>query len=808
MKAPPIRPSVSCDDFRQALQGPTRAGGRAWSPEWAWHLVRCAACRRELVRRPPSGSGSPASDAGESPVGLPPPLLARNRFVLAPARLLGRGRDGWVYRGTDRANRSAPVAVKFARGGEGTAAARMRAEATLQRAIRSPHVAGVIATGIHRDGAGSRFPFVVVECLDGPDLEAFALDTLAALPQRDGERWAIGVAEQLAAALADCHEAGVAHADLGPRNAKFLHPLPAGRPAVRAAVKLLDFSAAIRLPEAGVARDEATRGELSRLGVLIVYLMSAAAGPALRDAAPLLSADTEGLVGRLLGTSGPPFPSAAVAREELSLLIPRRRTRRLAAAVVAVAAVAVAALSSFWASDRSRLAAVEQDFEGVKRDVMRQGDLVAAERQQSVRAAAGTLHWLDVQARPAPKDDVRAKIARDARELELKLDAMARTAVGGPLGGKTVAFGRTVIALARGDPDAAIRLTADWQAAAPVPTPPDAELDSRAFQLRGQAYLEKRAWGDAEACFDRALSLRPGDERLTFARGWTRFAGGNDDVGADADLAAVEAGAGGGDARLAAIVAGFRGDIAQRAGRAAAAEAAFGRAVAALDRMPGDPADPDRLFWRAVFSFNRAVAARRAAAAIRPEDSRCYADAADACRAAAEALRRPEFRGPAAEARILAVRSTPLKPGKVLDRARAGARVAQLTAALADLSPDPTFTNAEGIGLFDRGRTRYELDEFEEGERDLAAAARVFDRRGTPADLAAALVLHAGVRTMCRGADIPAARADAARARDLLRTLARTAEPPEYRAALGRLADDAQRVIDTCDRLCQNGSKK
>ena len=79
----------------------------------------------------------------------------------------------------------------------------------------SPNVVKILSSGLTESGS---LPFIEMEYIEGPDLE----DLLKA-PHNPvfSIREALKLAEQLAAALAHCHEVGVRHGDIKSNNVKF-----------------------------------------------------------------------------------------------------------------------------------------------------------------------------------------------------------------------------------------------------------------------------------------------------------------------------------------------------------------------------------------------------------------------------------------------------------------------------------------------------------------------------------------------------------------------------------------------------------
>ena len=110
---------------------------------------------------------------------------------------------------------------------------RFETEARVGARIRSDHVVEVIASGVD---AASGMPWLVMELLEGEDLEAHARRRG---PLPPGEVRAI--LEQLCHALGEAHREGIVHRDLKPENIFLAVPRRAGAALM---VKVLDFGIA------------------------------------------------------------------------------------------------------------------------------------------------------------------------------------------------------------------------------------------------------------------------------------------------------------------------------------------------------------------------------------------------------------------------------------------------------------------------------------------------------------------------------------------------------------------------------------
>ncbi|CNF25697.1 serine/threonine-protein kinase pknH [Mycobacterium tuberculosis] len=139
-------------------------------------------------------------------------ILAGRYRLEAP---LGRGGMGEVWRARDeRLGRAVAVKLLTAPPGAGgrieeAAAARFRREARIAAGLRHPGIAAV-----HDFGADGGRLYLVIELLDGRDLNAVMRDHPGGLPHERAAR----LAARIAAALAAAHERGVVHRDVKPAN--------------------------------------------------------------------------------------------------------------------------------------------------------------------------------------------------------------------------------------------------------------------------------------------------------------------------------------------------------------------------------------------------------------------------------------------------------------------------------------------------------------------------------------------------------------------------------------------------------------
>ncbi len=155
---------------------------------------------------------------------------------------IGRGNMGKVYR-VEHVHTGETFAMKVLGPHIDTDPAmieRFKREARTPALIRSEHVVKVIDADAASELGGA--PFLVMELLDGVDLEKFALHT-GKLPAADVVR----ILSQVAKALDKAHAIGIVHRDLKPANI-FMHRREDG-----VVVKLLDFG----ISKLGASQDAA-----------------------------------------------------------------------------------------------------------------------------------------------------------------------------------------------------------------------------------------------------------------------------------------------------------------------------------------------------------------------------------------------------------------------------------------------------------------------------------------------------------------------------------------------------------------------
>jgi eukaryotic-like serine/threonine-protein kinase len=173
------------------------------------------------------------------------------RFV----RLLGQGGMGSVYEAEDTRS-GERVAVKMVHADRRVTSLlvrRFHREARTASAVASEHICRVLDVGV---AEGSGLPFMVMEYLDGEDLDALLRRT-GPLPQDV----ALRIIGQACAGLARAHEAGIVHRDIKPANL-FLARSGEGR----ITVKILDFGIAKLVQE---DTDSPSAQDLTRTGSML-----------------------------------------------------------------------------------------------------------------------------------------------------------------------------------------------------------------------------------------------------------------------------------------------------------------------------------------------------------------------------------------------------------------------------------------------------------------------------------------------------------------------------------------------------------
>jgi hypothetical protein len=195
-------------------------------------------------------------------------------------RELGRGGMATVWHADDLLLQR-PVAVKMLHpdlSGDPLVRHRIRDEALAAAALAHPHIANVYDYGEHPDDHGGLCPYLVMELVDGPTLEARLADT-GPLPWRQAAQIGAAVADALAAA----HAHGVVHRDVKPGNVIL----------GATGVKVVDFGVAAGVgqdpadangvvwgtpaylpPESAAATVATTAGDVYALGLLLTVCLT------------------------------------------------------------------------------------------------------------------------------------------------------------------------------------------------------------------------------------------------------------------------------------------------------------------------------------------------------------------------------------------------------------------------------------------------------------------------------------------------------------------------------------------------------
>jgi len=195
--------------------------------------------------------GDSAKDAtvAASPKATPPPRVIGGKYRVV--RELGRGGMGVVYEALHTATGRRVAVKEIAIGNEPRLVERFEREARATGAIASRHVPPVLDAGSE---PGTANPFLVMELLDGVDLQAY-LDEYGPL----SEDVALRIVAQACAGLVRAHAAGVVHRDIKPAN------LFLARREGELVVQLLDFGVA-RVKEELAAKHNPT---LTVTGVML-----------------------------------------------------------------------------------------------------------------------------------------------------------------------------------------------------------------------------------------------------------------------------------------------------------------------------------------------------------------------------------------------------------------------------------------------------------------------------------------------------------------------------------------------------------
>ncbi len=180
---------------------------------------------------------------------LPPGQVIADTYAIE--RFLAHGGMGRVYVARDL-HLERRLAVKVLHPGmvgDAEAAARFQREARLLGRIAHPNVVGILGFGRHADSW-----YLAMELVDGENL-----DELLTRRGRLGVAEAIGIARQIAAALAEAHALSIVHRDIKPGNV-LLRTLASGG----LLCKVADFGLARALAES--SRDAELSGKSRLLG--------------------------------------------------------------------------------------------------------------------------------------------------------------------------------------------------------------------------------------------------------------------------------------------------------------------------------------------------------------------------------------------------------------------------------------------------------------------------------------------------------------------------------------------------------------
>ena len=185
--------------------------------------------------------GRPATEAGETDLPVGPGAIVGGRWTIG--RALGRGATGAVFEAWDATRQRVALKVLLPEWTTNhVVVERFAREARVLMRLKTPHVGHLLEVG-NLDAAQGGLPFLVLEYLEGIDLEAW-LEANGRVPHRDAFTWAAAACD----GVAEAHDLGVIHRDLKPSNV-FLATRAGGPPLV----KVLDFGLAAGDPAAGTA---------------------------------------------------------------------------------------------------------------------------------------------------------------------------------------------------------------------------------------------------------------------------------------------------------------------------------------------------------------------------------------------------------------------------------------------------------------------------------------------------------------------------------------------------------------------------
>jgi eukaryotic-like serine/threonine-protein kinase len=326
---------------------------------------------------------------------------------LAPGALVGgyvvqdvryRGAVATLYFARE-ARSGTPAALKVMRPQFATARGALRRfqqEAETLRRLRHPNIVDVLAEGTLADGR----PFIAMEWLEGRDLAA-ELAARGPLTARE----ALEVLEQVGAALAAAHEAGVVHRDLKAQNVVVL--------AGGSQVKLVDFGVAKLL-----APEDAGTGATST-GLVLGTPLSMAPEQ-VRGETPDARTDVYALGVLLyqLVTGRPPFQgSTQVELEEQHLHAPAPRPSERAPVPGALDAVVARCMEK---AREARYPSVGAVLEELRRAARGEG----ADRIQQVRAVG---LYVEARMRGLVNDQVLDAVDARLEQVRAKADALGLT---------------------------------------------------------------------------------------------------------------------------------------------------------------------------------------------------------------------------------------------------------------------------------------------------------------------------------------------------------------------------------------------